>query len=89
MGSVYSLVSVALSVFHCCVAEIHAMLCALALLAPSEVPYAVVVGVSLALVSAPSEVPAYSDGLSVVCCICEVAQIEPGSSVVSVVGVQW
>ena len=116
MGSVYSLVSVALSVLHCCVAEIHSMLCALALLAPSEkcvsacappatkcapalapahwgpvgarpahvpardragaaarsvfaptrvapleVPYPAVVGMSLALVSAPSEVPAYSD----------------------------
>ena len=71
MGSVYSLVSVALSVFHCCVAEIHSMLWfwrfarrsafAPTRVAPSEVPYPAVVGMSLALVSAPSEVPAYSD----------------------------
>ena len=80
MRLVYALMSVALSD---CVAEIHAilrpdlvvLLCASVLLSPFEVPDSVVVrcgvgvavGVSLALVSAPSEVPAYSDVLSFVC----------------------
>ena len=143
-GSVYSLVSVALLMFHCCVVENHSMLCALAPLAPSEkcapacappvskcapalapahwgpvgarsahapardrasaaarsafaptrvasseVPYYAVVGVSLALVLAPSVVSVYSDGVSVVRWPCEVACFEPCSSAVSVVGVQW
>ena len=48
MGLVYALTSLALSVFHCCVAEIHAMLCALALPAPLEVPNYVVVWCSMA-----------------------------------------
>ena len=89
MRLVFTLTSVALLVFHCCVAEIYAMLrpdvvvlvCALALLAPSEVADSVVVccgvgvavGVFLALVLAPLEVPAYSDGRSVVRCICQLA----------------
>ena len=73
MGLVYALTSLALLVFHCCVAEVHAMprsdlmvvLCALALSTPSEVLNSVVVccgagvavRVSLALVLAPLEVP--------------------------------
>ena len=73
MGLVYALASLSLSIFHCFVAEIHAMphldlmvsLCALALPVPSEVPDYVVVccfvrvalRVPLALVSAPLEVP--------------------------------
>ena len=98
MGSVYSLVSVALSVAHSCVAEVHSMLwlwdfarCsafAPTLVPPSEVPYPAVVGMSLALVLAPSEVPAYSDRVSVVRWACRVARFEPCSSAVSVVGVQ-